>query len=397
MTTTTQVVATIPHQFGNVRQSQVYTAGLNRQRPHIPVSPELLEQEAKERMSPEAWGYLSGMSETMQKNLDAFRHWSIVPRMLRNVAQRDLSVQLLGQTLPVPFLLAPIGVQKIVHPEGELAVARAAAKVHVPMIPSTASYTTLEDIAKALGNTPRWFQLYWSKDPDFNTSLLKRAERAGYTALVVTLDTYYLGWRVEDMQNAYMPFPLGDGLVNYLTDPAFRRSLKQPPEQDRPAAIQRYMEIFGNPSLTWKDLPFLRQHTKLPIVLKGIMHPDDARQAVDAGMDGIIVSNHGGRQVNGARAALDALPDIAGAVKGQIPLLFDSGIRKASDAFKAIALGAKAVLLGRPYLWALALAGEQGVEELLQNFIADLDLTLALSGHTAYSALDASALVKESA
>jgi isopentenyl diphosphate isomerase/L-lactate dehydrogenase-like FMN-dependent dehydrogenase len=199
------------------------------------------------------------------------------------------------------------------------------------------------------------------------------------------------------MQNAYMPFPLGDGLVNYLTDPAFRRSLKQPPEQDRPAAIRRYMEIFGNPSLTWKDLPFLRQHTRLPIVLKGIMHPDDARQAVDAGMDGIIVSNHGGRQVNGARGALDALPDIATAVKGQIPLLFDSGIRKAADAFKAMALGAKAVLLARPYLWGLAIAGEQGVEEVLQNFIADLDLTLALSGHASYSALDASALVKEAA
>ncbi|GHO50994.1 lactate 2-monooxygenase [Ktedonospora formicarum] len=393
--TTTQTVATIPHQFGNVRQRQVYTDGFNGRRPLVPASSKLLELQAKERMSPDAWGYLSGMDETMEANIAAFRHWSIVPRILRNVAQRDLSVQLFGQTLPVPFLLAPIGVQKIVHPDGEGAVARAAAKLGVPMIPSTAAYITLEDLAKTLGDTPRWFQLYWSKDPDFNASLLRRAERAGYTAIVVTLDTYYLGWRVDDIQNAYMPFPLYDGLVNYLTDPVFRRSLKQPPEKDRHAAIQLYMEIFGNPSLTWADIPFLRQHTKLPILLKGIMHPDDARQAVEAGIDGIIVSNHGGRQVNGERAAIDALPDIVEAVKGQVPLLFDSGIRKAADAFKAIALGAKAVLLGRPYLWGLALAGEQGVEEVLQNFIADLDLTLALSGHTAYSALDVSALHKE--
>jgi isopentenyl diphosphate isomerase/L-lactate dehydrogenase-like FMN-dependent dehydrogenase len=387
---------TIPPQFGNERQRQVYTAGLNKQHPLIPAAPELLEQEAKERMSPDAWGYQLGQPDSMQENLAAFRRWRIVPRMLRDVSQRDLSVQVLGMKLPVPFLLAPIGVQKIVHPEGELAVARAAAKVQVPMIPSTASNCTLEEIAQALGKTTRWFQLYWSKDADFNVSLLQRAEQAGYTALVVTLDTFCLGWRVADIQNAYMPFPLEPGLVNYLSDPAFRRSLKQPPEQDRAAAVERYMEIFGDASLTWKDLSFLREHTKLPIVLKGIMHPEDAIHAIDAGMDGIIVSNHGGRQVEGARSSLEALADIAVAVRGQIPLLFDSGIRRAADAFKAIALGASAVLLGRPYLWALGVAGEQGVEEMLKNFIADLDLALALSGHTSYSTLDVSALVKES-
>jgi isopentenyl diphosphate isomerase/L-lactate dehydrogenase-like FMN-dependent dehydrogenase len=347
-------------------------------------------------MSPEASGYLDGMQDTMRANRAAFKRWRIVPRMLRDVAQRDLRVTLLGQELPFPFLLAPIGVQSIVHPDGEAAVARAAAAVGVPMTLSTASTTSLEDVAQLLGQTPRWFQLYWSKDPDFNVSVIQRAEQAGYQALVVTLDTTLLAWRPLDIQNAYLPFLLGQGLGNYLSDPAFRRSLVKPPEEDQFAAIYRFIQIFSNPSLTWNDLNWLRAQTKLPIVLKGILHPDDARQALDHGIDGVIVSNHGGRQVEGARAALDALPDVAAAVAGRAPILFDSGIRRAADVVKALALGAQAVLLGRPYLWGLALGGQQGVEEVLRNFIADLDLTLALSGHTTYRALDASALVRES-
>lgn len=246
-----------------------------------------------------------------------------------------------------------------------------------------------------LGETPRWYQLYWSKDPDFNASIVQRAEQAGYQALVVTLDTTLLAWRPADIQNAYLPFLLGEGLGNDLTDPVFRKSLPEAPEENMLPAIMRFTQIFTNPTLSWQDLAWLRERTKLPILLKGILHPDDARLALDCGMDGMIVSNHGGRQVEGARAALNALPEVVSAVNGRAPVLFDSGIRRASDAFKAIALGAQAVLLGRPYMWGLALNGQQGVEEVLRNFLADLDLTLALSGHTSYRELDPSALVKE--
>ena len=383
--------------YGLERQFQVYMGGLQGQKPALPVAAEALERLANERMTPEARGYLAGMTDTMCANRESFQRWRIVPRMLRDVTRRDLRVNVLGTVLPAPVLLAPIGVQSIIHPEGEVAVARATAAVNIPMIQSTAATRSLEEVATAIGETPHWFQLYWSKDPDFNCSVIQRAELAGYTALVVTLDTFLLAWRPEDIQNAYLPFLLGQGLGNYLTDPAFRRSLVQPPEENKFAAIQRFVEIFTNPALTWQDLAWLRQQTKLPILLKGILHADDARLALDSGMDGIIVSNHGGRQVEGARASLDALPDIAAVVRDQVPVLFDSGIRCAADAFKAIALGARAILLGRPYIWGLALGGEEGVTEVLRNFLADLDLTLALSGHTAYSELDASALVRDKA
>lgn len=383
--------------YGQERQLQVYTAGLQGQRPSLPVAPEDLEQAANEHMSREASGYLDGMAESMRANRAAFRHWRIVPRMLRDVSQRDLSVRLFDLHLPTPILLAPIGVQSIVNPEAEAAVARAAASLGVPLIISTASTLPLEQVAQAMGTVPRWFQLYWSKDPEFNASVVKRAEVAGCGAIVVTLDTFLLAWRERDIQNAYLPFLLGQGLGNYFSDPAFRQALAHPPEQDPMVAIQHFLSIFSNPSLTWKDLASLRERTSLPILLKGILHPDDALRAIEAGMDGVIVSNHGGRQVEGVRPSLDALPDIAAAVRGRIPLLFDSGIRRGSDAIKAIALGAKAVLLGRPYMWGLALAGEQGVREVLSNFLADLDLMLALSGYASFGQLDASALVRANA
>ncbi len=234
------------------------------------------------------------------------------------------------------------------HPDAEAGVARAAAALGVPMIFSTASTAPLEQVAQAMGQAPRWFQLYWSKDPAFNASIVQRAERAGCEAIVVTLDTFLLAWRPYDIQNAYLPFLLGQGLGNYLSDPAFRKGLAQAPEEDPMAAIQHFLQIFTNPSLTWQDLAILREQTKLPILLKGILHPDDALKALDAGMDGIIVSNHGGRQVEGAIAALDALPGIAKAVQGRAPILFDSGIRCASDVIKAIALGARLFYWGVP-------------------------------------------------
>ncbi|GAC1370635.1 MAG: lactate 2-monooxygenase [Ktedonobacteraceae bacterium] len=381
--------------YGLERQMQVYLAGLQGRQPDIPVSPEELEQRADAQMSKGARGYLSGMKDTMRANRAAFQQWRIVPRMLRDVSKRDLRVRVLDMELPVPFLLAPVGVQSILHADAEVAVARAAASIGVPMILSTAASKTIEEVAHALGDTLRWFQLYWSKDPALNASLVRRAELAGYKAIVVTLDTVMLGWREQDIQNAYLPFLQGEGLANYFSDPAFRQSLPHPPEANPSAAIRHFIDIFTNPELTWQDLSFLRQHTGLPILLKGVMHPEDAQKAIEYGMDGIIVSNHGGRQVEGSQAALSALPGIARAVDKRLPILFDSGIRRGADVFKAIALGAEAVLLGRPYTWGLTLAGEQGVQEVLRNLLADLDLTLGLSGYTSYSALDASALAQE--
>ncbi len=386
-----------PMMYGQERQNQIYLAGLQGQRPAIPVSYEALEAQARERLTPEAYGYVAGGAggeDTMRANLAAFRRWRIVPRMLRNVAQRDLHVRVLDQALPVPALFAPIGVQSIVHPEAEVAVARAAAGLGMPLILSTASSKTLEEVAQAAGSAPKWFQLYWGRDPELTASFLARAERAGYSALVVTLDTNLLSWRERDIQAAYLPFLLGQGIANYVSDPVFRASLPQPPEENPQAAVLRFISVFTNPALTWDDLAFLRAHTRLPIILKGILHPDDARQALDRGVAGIIVSNHGGRQVDGAQAALDALPGIVAAVGDRAPILFDSGIRRGADVFKALALGARAVLLGRPYIWGLALGGEAGVREVALNLLADLDLTLALSGHASIATVDAASLVR---
>lgn len=380
--------------FGITRQTQVYLGGLQGKHPSLPVSSEDLELAANKKMKNETSGYLDGMPETMRANLDAFQKWRIVPRMLRDVSQRDLSTNLFGMKIPAPVLLAPIGVQSIVHPDAEIAAAKAATSFGLPFIISTASSKPLEQIAQAMGDAPRWFQLYWSKNPEFNYSLIHRAEAAGCSAIVVTLDTFLLAWRTRDIQNAYLPFLHGEGLGNYLSDPVFRKALPAPPEENPMAAITYFLDIFTNPSLTWKDLQFLKEHTKLPILLKGILHPDDALKALDAGMDGIIVSNHGGRQVEGAIAALDALPPVVKAIEGRAPILFDSGIRRASDVIKTIALGARAVLLGRPYIWALALGGEQVVAELLSNFLADLDLTLALSGCTSFVDLHESSVIR---
>jgi lactate 2-monooxygenase len=304
-------------------------------------------------------------------------------------------VRLFSANLPAPVLLAPIGAQSMVHPQAEVAVARAAASLNIPFVLSNSSSLSIEEVAQAAGNATRWFQLYWSKDPQLNASFVQRAERAGYSAIVVTLDAAILGWRPQDLQQAYQPFAQQEGLANYFSDPVFRQGLGQTPEENPQAAITHFFSVFSNLSLTWEHLAFLRQHTRLPILLKGILHPADALKAIEYQMDGIIVSNHGGRQLDGARAALDALADIAPAVQGRLPILFDSGIRGGADAFKALALGAHAVLLGRPYLWGLALGGEQGVREVVLNFLAELDLTLALSGHSSLQSLDRSALVRE--
>jgi len=350
----------------------------------VPFTFAELEQRAREKVTPGAFGYVAGgagAEDTMRANLAAFTRHRLVPRMLRDAASRDWRTTLLGAEMPAPLMLAPIGVMSIVHPEAELAVARAAAALGLTMVLSTVSSYSMEEVAKTTGASPRWFQLYWPRQRDFAASLVRRAEAAGYRALVVTLDTYLLGWRPRDLTLSYLPFLRGEGMANYLSDPVFCSALAKPPREDMAAAVQHWVESFSNPSVTWNDLRFLREHTRLPIVLKGILHPDDARRAADLGMDAIIVSNHGGRQVDGAVAALDALPGAVAAV-GKMPVLFDSGIRTGADVVKALALGARTVLIGRPYVYGLAIAGEIGVRDVLRALLAEFDLTLALSGVT---------------
>jgi lactate 2-monooxygenase len=362
---------------------EIYLRGLGGETPSIPVSGAELERRAVEAMESRAANYVgagAGSEDTIRANAEAFRRRRIVPRMLRDVAERDLSTTLLGTAMPAPLLLAPIGVQKVVHPDGELATARAAAAVGTPMIVSTASHFSLEEVAAAGGEAPRWFQLYWPNDPRLARSLVERAERAGYGAIVLTVDTFMPGWKARDLQQAWLPFLNGMGLANYFEDPVFREGLEKTPEEDQGAATGHFLGIQANPSLTWDDLASLREMTSLPILVKGIQHVDDAREAARRGLDGIVVSNHGGRQVDGAIAALDALPAVAEAVGDQLTVLFDSGVRGGADVLKALALGADAVCLGRPYVWGLTLEGQAGVETVLKMILAELDLTMALCG-----------------
>lgn len=378
-------------------QREIYQRGLTGAKSQAPLPVRLLAARAREKLSEKAWGYLAGgagAEHTMRANREAFYRWRIVPRMLQNISSRDLSTKLLGMNLPAPVLLAPVGVQELFHREAEVAVARAAASLGLPFTLSTVSSKTIEDVAKALNGGTGWFQLYWGKDSEITASFLERAEKAGYKAVVVTLDTPLLAWRERDLHHAFLPFLHGQGIANYVSDPAFCARLKKDPKKDKAGAIRLWSEIFSNTSLTWRDLKWLRENTRLPIVLKGVLHPEDAKQALDAGADGIIVSNHGGRQVDGSIASLDALPAVLEAVQGRVPVLLDSGIRRGADAFKAVTLGARAVLLGRLYIWGLAAAGEEGVREVLRNFLAELDLTFALSGHCQCGELGPGCLVK---
>jgi lactate 2-monooxygenase len=374
---------------------EIYARGLGGEVPSLPVDLAELERRAREAMEEKAANYVfagAGSEDTMRANRAAFERRRIVPRMLRDVAERDLSTTLLGTAMPAPLMLAPIGVQKVVHDEGELATARAAAVLGVPMIASTASHFTLEEIAEAGGEGPRWFQLYWPDDRDLAASLVQRAEVAGYGAIVLTVDTFVPGWKPRDLQQAWLPFLNGMGMANYFQDPVFRAGLERPPEEDQGAATGHFLGLQANPALSWDDLGWLREQTDLPLVVKGIQHADDAREAVRRGIDGIVVSNHGGRQVDGAIASLDALPPIAEAVGGELAILFDSGIRSGADVLKALALGADAVCLGRPYIWGLALEGQQGVETVLKMILAELDLTMALCGYTTPDQLGPEAL-----
>lgn len=398
------------------RQREIYLRGFAGQRPTIPLDPHELELAAEASMQAKAYAYIAGgagRETTMSSNRSAFDRISIVPRMLRDVDVRDTSISLFDRRLPAPLLLAPIGVSEMAHPEGDLAVAKAAAALGVPHIISNQSSWSMEEIAAVSGNNTRWFQLYWSRSRELVASFVQRAERAGYEAIVVTLDTTLLGWRTRDLQLGYLPFLEGKGIAQYTSDPVFMKLLEDfhPAKTNRRItltalwrvlrlthrlkidnlltrlrtgkplrAVQQFTAIYSNPSITWSDIRYLRSLTKLPILVKGILHPDDASEALQCGVNGIIVSNHGGRQVDGAIATMEALPGIVSKVNGRIPVLLDSGIRCGADVFKALAMGASAVCLGRPYVYGLALAGSEGVQEVVNNLQSEFELTMALAG-----------------
>ncbi|WP_396656299.1 alpha-hydroxy-acid oxidizing protein [Microbacterium sp.] len=421
---------------GRSAQSDIYRAGISGQRPRVPVDPAALEAAARRALSREAFAYIAGgagAERTVAANRAAFERWQVWPRPLRDVSSRDLSTDFLGSRRATPLLLAPLGVMELAHAEADLAVARAAASLGIPYTLSNQASFSLEETATAAPDGARLFQLYWSASDELNASLLQRAEASGCEAIVVTLDTHLLGWRTRDLDLAYLPFTRGLGLAQYTSDPVFRQlvreraragdegdaakvrmtpktvaagisiarkgapltgaglreSLRSPLPR---AAVETFLDVFSTPALTWDDLVKARDWTSLPIILKGIVHPDDAVRALDAGMDGVWISNHGGRQIDESVPTLAVLPEIADRLAGRLPIIFDSGVRGGADAFIALALGATAVAIGRPYAYGLGIAGEDGVREVLRNIVAELDITLALSGHTAVGELGRDAL-----
>jgi lactate 2-monooxygenase len=382
--------------FGDY-QLEIYFRGLAGVRESLPMTFAELERRAHAAMSEELFAYVAGGAgneHTQNANVSAFDRWGLIPRMLVGTAQRDMSVNLFGHALPTPLLLAPIGVVGLCSQDGhgDLATARAAAASGVPMIASTLSADPMEDVAKELRDTPGFFQLYPPNDRELAASFVRRAEAAGFAGIVVTLDTLVLGWRPRDLRLGSIPFLRGHCLANYISDPIFRAKLAKPPEDDLRAAAIKWAEVFGSPGLNWNDLPWLRSLTKLPLILKGICHPDDARRALDGGVDAIYCSNHGGRQANGGVAALDMLPTVVKAC-GKTPVLFDSGVRSGEHVVKALALGATAVGIGRPYVYGLAVGGASGIVHVLRCLLAEADLLMAIDGYPTLADLSPQALV----
>jgi lactate 2-monooxygenase len=400
------------------RLNTIYRQGVLGRRPVVPADFGELERRARRASSARAWAYVAGGAgegRTMRRNRAAFDRWATVPRMASGAVERDLSVEVLGERHATPVLLAPIGAGALMGADSDLHVARAAAATRTTYVFSNQGCNPMEECADAMGDASRWFQLYWSKDEGLVDSLIARAEETSARALVVTLDTTVLGWRPQDLNLGSLPFSRGQGIAQYTSDPRFRQIVAEriaaPAEREATpvtlgairtllamtrnhpgrfwanlrspeprAAVETFLDIYSNPGLSWDHLATLRERTRLPVVLKGILHPDDARRAFDLGANAIVVSNHGGRQVDNAIASLDALVAIRDELGPEPELLLDSGIRSGADVFTALALGANAVLLGRPYMYGLALAGQRGVEDVIRNVVAELDLTMALAG-----------------
>ncbi|HET9171254.1 MAG TPA: lactate 2-monooxygenase [Actinospica sp.] len=384
----------MPQPYGDY-QHEIYFNALQGVLPELPMAYAELEERARAALAPSVWSYVAGGAgdETTQRgNVEAFARWGLIPRMLVGAKQRDLSVELFGQRYPSPLLFAPVGVLGLCGQDGhgDLATARASAELNVPMIASTLSVDPLEDVAKELGGTPGFFQLYTPTDRELAESLVRRAEAAGYRGIVVTLDTWIPGWRPRDLATGNFPQLRGHCLANYFTDPVFRSRLAQPPEENQGGAILHWAGVFGNP-LTWDDLDWLRSLTRLPLILKGLSHPEDVRRAKDAGADAVYCSNHGGRQANGGLPALDTLPAVVEAADG-LPVLFDSGVRSGADVVKALALGATAVAVGRPYLYGLALGGVAGIVHVMRSLLAEADLIMAVDGYPTLASLTPEAL-----
>ncbi len=382
--------------FGDF-QNEIYFAGLRGVRPKLPVDYETLVARARAALPEGTLTYVEGgcgNEHTQRGNVTAFERWGLLPRMMVDCSVRDLSLDLFGLRLPSPLFMAPIGVIGLCAQDGhgDIAAAKASAASGVPFMVSTLANDPMEEVAKHLGDTPAFFQLYTPKDTAVAESLVRRAEAAGFKALVVTLDTWLTGWRPRDLNVSNFPQLRGHALANYVSDPAFRASLTRPPEEDGAAVVQQWARIFGKP-LTWADLPWLRSLTKLPLILKGICHPDDARRAIDGGVDGLYCSNHGGRQANGGLAAIDMLPAVVKAA-GDVPVLFDSGVRSGTDMVKALALGARAVGIGRPYAYGLALDGVDGIVHVLRSVLAEADLLMAVDGYPTLADLTPAALMR---
>jgi len=419
--------------LGRSRQNDIYTGGVHGRRPTVPTDFAELERRAEATMSRRGWAYIAGGAgegRTMAANRAALDSWAIVPRVLRDVSERSLEIELFGQKLAAPVLFAPVGAGALARENADVLIGRAAAELGVPYIFSNQGCAPMEEVAAAMERVrpgaPRWFQLYWSTDDRLVASLISRAEKMGAAALAVTLDTTMLGWRPQDLNLGSLPFARAEGIDQYTSDPAFWEIVRErlaAATAEKPevsigaiktllriarnvpgsvlsnirtpharAAVQTFLDIYSRPSLNWDDIASLRQRTELPIVLKGVLHPDDARQAAALGVDGIVVSNHGGRQIDGSISSTDALVDIVDAVGGSLKILADSGFYTGADVFKALALGADAVCIGRPHMYGLALAGAEGARDAVANILAELDLTLGLSGHTDVAGLDRSAL-----
>ena len=409
----------MPHLPALDRQRSIYSNGMSGARPPIPFHADTLRDRAKPKMSAEAWAYIdggAGNEESVRGNAEAFTAFAIRPHMMRPNDTADFSTTLLGLNLAFPVLLAPIGALDLICTSADRMVARACRDTGTPFIFSNQAGAPMEICAADMGDTPRWFQLYWSRSDELVLSLVRRAEACGCGAIVLTVDTTLLGWRSRDLTLGYLPFLRGMGIAQYASDPIFRELLRKGEGQQatgapRPAinlstvanllrlkarypggfwknlrsseplaAVRLFTNIYSNPALSWEKVSWLREQTRLPILIKGILRADDARQAAASGANGIIVSNHGGRQVDGAWSTPDALLEIRKALPKPFPVLLDSGIRSGSDCFKAIALGADAVLLGRPYAYGLAIARQRGVRDVILNLQSDFELTARLAG-----------------